>query len=81
MGALGTSPPPIVFVVGVFAATLWGIAGPIKAPKGPPPPARATLVDAEPSGDAAPIVAAHGSEDGGAESATSSHGAADHSPT
>jgi hypothetical protein len=37
MGALGTSPPPIVFVVGVFAATLWGIAGPIKAPKGPPP--------------------------------------------
>ena len=29
----------------------------------------------------APIVAAHGSEDGGAESATSSHGAADHSPT
>ena len=36
MGALGTWPPLIVFVVGVFAATLWGIAGPVKAPKGHP---------------------------------------------
>jgi hypothetical protein len=80
MAALGTWPPLIVFVIGVLAATLWAIAGPVKEPKGSPP-AGAALVDAEPLRDAAPIVAAHSSEDGGTESATSSPETIDHPPT
>lgn len=40
MAALGTWPPLVVFVVGVLAATLWGIVSPVKAPKGAPPCAR-----------------------------------------
>lgn len=36
--ALGTLGPVVVFLVGLAAATLWGLYGPSKAPKGPPPP-------------------------------------------
>ncbi len=55
IAALGTWPPFIVFIVGVVAATLWGLYGPAKAPKGPPP-AGETVVDTEPAGDPEPAA-------------------------
>lgn len=35
--ALGTLPPVIVFLLGLVVGTVWGLYGPAKAPKGPPP--------------------------------------------
>ena len=60
MAALGTYPPFIVLIVGIVVGTLWGMYGPAKAPKGPPP-AGATVVDeapaAEPEPEPAPVAA------------------------
>ena len=54
IAALGTWPPFIVLVAGIVAATLWGMYGPAKAPKGPPP-AGETLVDDTPPQDPEPV--------------------------
>ncbi len=57
IAALGTYPPFIVLIVGIVAGTLWGMYGPAKAPKGPPP-AGATVVDDAPPPEPEPAVVA-----------------------
>ena len=57
IAALGTYPPFIVLIVGIVAGTLWGMYGPAKGPKGPPP-AGATVVDDAPAPEPEPAAVA-----------------------
>lgn len=57
IAALGTYPPFIVLIVGIVLGTLWGMFGPAKAPKGPPP-AGATVVDDAPAPEPEPAAVA-----------------------
>jgi hypothetical protein len=53
--ALGTTPPFILFIVGLLVGTLWGMFGPAKKPKGQPPaePVEVEAVEPEAAPDEA----------------------------